>query len=543
MNLQSYILKEPKISQSYIYDLEKQFVERYNQSKNNQFSCPEFENLFACLFSFLELSLKSIDANQYSLIWSITHSLELIKNCSQVTLCTNTEINKCPKPDIDLVDPKYYTNPEIARPCSNNVYQTPYNGAIFPYAYCIRVLVRIIHIIDMINLYMLSKEMEESKKIEFYKSSYAYIYFRNRYEYYLDYLLSEAPNVFILPILQSVGATTLLNIRGSKIQICGVIFEKTFVDEDYQSPGNFFWHDINHARRIYQNNIWYATNNKMNLETLYTKMKEDVNKLLPIKKWIGDNYKWSSIIKILLFEIVHEDALPFLLDELLRDIIYEVGECYPYERTKEVIDKPFQRKNIRFYEQGATTMATLYNKIRHKFFESETPSDLIVKTNLRNADDLSKGTMILINKIYDLMKKPVPDTITYDKIFTLIASQDYSHHKDEELPDLPEDIKFDKKQKSLLEMPEAAKWVSPRRRGHRWRQVGTLVKGVVRAKEMTKRAKETAVVRWHPRGAATRMVEQVIRGRNLKKTKKIYKKNNKSNKTKKTFGKKQNRVK
>jgi hypothetical protein len=450
MDIKFYISKEPEITQLYIYDLEKRFVDRYNESKNNQFSCPEFENLFACLFSFLESSLKSIDANQYSLIWSITQSLELIKNCSQITVCTNTEINKCPNPDINLDDQKYYANPKIALPCSNNVYQTPYNGAIFPYAYCIRVLVRIMHIIDMINLYMLTKEMEESEKTEYYESPYAYIYFRNRYEYYLDYLLSEAPNVFILPILQSVGATTLISVRGSKIQICGVIFEKTFVDEAYQSPGNFFWHDINHARRIYQNNLWYATNHDMNLETLYLKMKEDVDKLLPISKWIGANNGFSSIIKMLLFEIVHEDALPFLLDELIRDIIYEVGECYPYERTKEVIDKPFQRKNIRFYEQGATTMATLYNKIRHKFFESDIPLDMIVKIKLRNANNLSEGTMILINKIYDLKNMSVPETITYDKIITLIASQDYSHHKDEELPNLPEDIKFDEKQKSLL---------------------------------------------------------------------------------------------
>ena len=194
----------------------------------------------------------------------------------------------------------------------------------------------------------------------------------------------------------------------------------------------------------------------MSLEDLYTKMKEDVNKLLPIDSWIGDKKEFSSIIKILLFEIVHEDALPFLLDELLRDIIYEVGECYPYERTKEVIDKPFQRKNIRFYEQGATTMATLYNKIRHKFFEDETPLDMIVKTNLRNANDLSKGTMILINKIYELMNIPLPNTITYDKIITLIASQDYSHHKDDELPGIPKDPIFVETQIRLSETQSSA---------------------------------------------------------------------------------------
>ena len=129
----------------------------------------------------------------------------------------------------------------------------------------------------------------------------------------------------------------------------------------------------------------------MDLETLYKKMREDVARLLPLKNWLhGTDVKWSSIIKILLFEIVHEDAVPFLLDEILKDITYEVGACYPYERAKPVIDKSFQRKNIRFYEQGATTMATLYNKIRHKFFENDTPSDIILPANLRNMDDLAE---------------------------------------------------------------------------------------------------------------------------------------------------------
>lgn len=448
-DIKHYIGKEPRITQVYIYELEASFIDRYNLAKNNQFSCPEFENLFACLFDFLELNLQKIDSNQHSLIWSITQSLELIKNCSQITQCTNTEINKCPKPDIDLDDFKYYTDIQDPNICSNNVYETPFAGAIFPYAYCIRVLVRIMHIIDMINLYSLTKEMKESEKSEYYKSQYAYIYFRNRYEYYLDYLLSNAPNIFILPILQSVGATQLLEIRGSRIQICGVLFEQTFVDEDDQSPGNFFWHDINHARRVYQNNIWYAKNKGMTLDILYDNMKIDVGKLFPLKDWLNETDKrWLSIIKILLFEIVHEDALPFLLDELLRDILYEVGECYPYERTIPVPNKPFQRKNIRFYEQGATTMATLYNKIRHKFFENDTPNDAIVARTLRNMSDLATGTMILINKIYNLNNESVPTTLTHDKITTLISSQDYSHHKDKELPGLPKDTEFEAKQLS-----------------------------------------------------------------------------------------------
>ena len=444
--MEAYIKKEPKITKKYIYELENEFIRRYKEVGNNQFSCPEFDNLFACLFVFLRSSLKTIADNEYSLIWSITQSLELIKNCSQKTTCTNTEISKCPKPDINLGDSIYYIN-KGKSPCINNVYQTPYEGAVFPYAYCIRVLVRVMHTIDMINLYELSK-LETDKK-QFYNSPYAYIYFRNRYEYYLDYLLDNAPNIFILPILQSVGATDLLNIRGSRIQICGVLFKKTFVDEDFQSPGNFFWHDINHARRTYQNNIWYAQQKRITLDDLYTKMKADVDKILPLNSWLtGTDKKWTTVIKILLFEIVHEDALPFILDELLRDILYEVGECYPYEKAIQGKKKPHQRNNIRFYEQGATTMATLYNKIRHKFFEYETPIDAIVKTELRNTDDLTKGTLILIRRINELQGKSDPN-ITYDRIATLIASQEFSHHKDEKLPGIEFDDVFSSIQESV----------------------------------------------------------------------------------------------
>ena len=446
-----YIKKEPPITQKYIYELENTFIQRYSESKNNQFSCPEFENLFDCLFNFLEKSIESIDENEHTLIWNIFQGLELIRNCSQITVCTNTKIDNCPKPEINLNNQRYYIDPIVSSPCSNNIYETPFNGVIFPYAYCIRVLVRIMHIIDSINLYILSKDKSLEEKKIFYKDPYAYIYFRNRYEYYLDYLLVNAPNVFILPIIQPVGATTLLNIRGSRIQICGVVFDRTWVDEDYQSPGNFFWHDINHIRRIYQNNIWYCKQKNIDLNELYIRMKNDISYLLPISKWItGENKKYLSIIKILLFEIVHEDALPFVLDEIVRDILYEVGECYPYERTRVVPNKKFQRDNIRFYEQGATTMATLYNKIRHAFFENKTPNDIIVKIELRDSHNLAKGTIILLKKIYQLWNIPFPENISYDKIILLIANQDYSHHKNVELKGIPEDKLFNNIQKKIL---------------------------------------------------------------------------------------------
>jgi hypothetical protein len=439
--LKKYINKELKISKENIHTLESEFITRYNKNKSNNFECHEFANIFECFYDILQYFITQINEEEFSLLWQIKQVIYLIQNATQVTLCTNTKISSCPEPNIDLSDSKYYTD-KLDPPCIDNVYETPYNGVRYPYAYCIRVIARVLHIIDNINIYLLSKEMTKTKKKEFWESSYSYIYFRNRYEYYLDYVLDNCPNIFIFPILQSIGATTLLNIRGSRIQICGIVFKKTFVDEDDQSPGNFFWHDINHVRRIYQNNIWYANNNKKTLDTLYNEMKSDIDKLLPLSKWIPD-INMRSMVKMILFEVVHEDALPFTLDEIKRDILYEVGECYPYEKPENTREEPFSRKNIRFYEQGATTMATLYNKIRHAFFESETSDSQILNKEYRNMDFLAKATIVLLDKICELQGTVNTITINENKIKTLIASQKFSHHKDKELVDLEVDKAFE----------------------------------------------------------------------------------------------------
>jgi hypothetical protein len=425
--LAKYIGKEPKITQQYIYDLENTFITRYKIHNHNQFSCPEFENIFACLFDILNAYINEFSNDvpiNNLLLWQIKQSIELIKSCSQKTKCTNTTINNCPIPNINLLDDAYYTGASSS-PCEDNVYETPYDGNTFPYAYCVRTIAQVMHTFDAIDLYETSKGLTQDKQKELYNSPYAFLFFKSKSGYYLDYLLLNAPNVFILPVLQSVGATAFLNIRASRIQLCGLIFEKIFVDENFQSPGNFFWHDINHSRRIYQNNVWCAKTKSITLDELYTMMKIDTEKILPITKWIHkDDNKWSGVIKILLFEIVHEDAYPLLLDEIVKDIFTKVGECYPYERKIQNVDKPYQPINIRYYEQRGTLMNTLYNKLRHTFFEVDTPVDIILKKELRNINDLALGTLILLNKIFELNPE-LKRTIDIKQIKTLIATKNY----------------------------------------------------------------------------------------------------------------------
>jgi hypothetical protein len=390
------------------------------------FSFPEIKNVLDCVADVLTYFKDTHYKTDNRMRWKIDQNINIIKNASQETVSTDIMADRCPPEDtistVRNASDKGFFNVKSenvifrhGKEYSNyNVYETPYNGNQYPYAYCIRALVQALSTIDLINI-----ELKSKKDGDMWGTQYASAYFSERYHYYLDYLLDNAPNVFLLPILQNVGATTLIRNRYSRIQPCGIIFDEAFVDEDLQTPSNFFWHDLNHARRIYQNNIWYSRQqrerqNKISLDKLYSVMRRDTQELLPIKGWLSpENMKYESLIKILLFEVVHEDALPFTKDSIATDILFASGNCYPYERTYDNPEKDskYNRINLRFYEQGASTLRTIYNKIRHEFFEKEQATDIVVKKELRYIRHLTEAAYLLLNKIepdkYNAETKPV----------------------------------------------------------------------------------------------------------------------------------------
>jgi len=389
--------------------LEDELRKRYNLYKSNNFPFPEIKHVLDCIADILLYFKDNYYKKDYNMRWQIDQTINIIKNASQETACTDIEYNKCPPEDTistikNIKDLKYFNikNENVIfrqdkKYCDYNIYETPYQGNEYPYAYCIRVVVQSLNMIDLINIDIIAK-----KDKNIWQTNYATVYFKERYHYYLDYLLDNAPDVFILPILQKVGATALIRNRCSRIQPCGVIFDEAFVDEDMQTPCNFFWHDINHARRIYQNNLWYSKQQKIQINTLYDNMREDVEMLMPIKSWLTEKDKiYESLIKILLFEVVHEDALPFMKDSIEDDILFKSGNCYPYERAydNEGDNNSYNRINLRFYEQGASTLRTLYNKLRHTFFEKEQAYDMIVKKELRYIKHMAEASYILLNKI------------------------------------------------------------------------------------------------------------------------------------------------
>jgi hypothetical protein len=91
-------------------------------------------------------------------------------------------------------------------------------------------------------------------------------YHKYRYERYVDYCISQASNgLFMFPTFANIGATDLLKLRCYPMFPIGLSLTLTFVDEYEQTPVEFFIHDINHIRRMFDSNI--LDMNQKNIDT------------------------------------------------------------------------------------------------------------------------------------------------------------------------------------------------------------------------------------------------------------------------------------
>lgn len=194
------------------------------------------------------------------------------------------------------------------------------------------------------------------------------LYHSGRYEYYTHFLEAEAPSHIMMPTLASLGATDILKVRGVPVGFIGVNTDITWVDGYYQTPYEFYVHDINHTRRMWQFFKEYAKANGMTPEQFAKKSDEFVKiRLLPlisINKTDDDKMKnRKRLRKVLLFEILHEDALPAAPDVIEKAVLRPPSLLTPFE---EIIGE----KRIRYVmEPGATTLAYVYRKLAHDFYD------------------------------------------------------------------------------------------------------------------------------------------------------------------------------
>jgi hypothetical protein len=293
----------------------------------------------------------------------------------------------------------------------HHTYITPYNGLPFPYAPTMRWIARAMDFLDLVYF----SEHTESKSIQG-------LYFRDRFSYYYDYILAESPKVYLFPTSVKIGATDLLTMGCSAIQPLGIEWKPVFVDEYMQSPCNFFWHDLNHARRIHQHNQTLMDRFE-NWSEMYGYQTYVCTQIMELCK---SPRTYRRVIKMILFEVMHEDAIPWDWLSIWDDIMLGDGNCFPYEATTQ--DAQNNRRTVKYYAKSAPTLATFYNKLRHEFFEQEIGLEYIVDVRFRTLEHVVSAVIELLTFIKSSfpIEYEVPPRETVE---LLILSQQYCEDK------------------------------------------------------------------------------------------------------------------
>jgi len=152
----------------------------------------------------------------------------------------------------------------------------------------------------------------------------------------------------------------------------------------------------------------------------YQKQSSVCNALVPKRG------EYRSLIKMILFEVVHEDAVPWDWDGIWRDILLENGNCFPYEHSLDG-NEGHRRQTVKYYAKSAPMLATFYNKMRHEFFERKTAQNMIVKPKFRTLGHIVKAVLQILTVIKPhVLGHAMPTNI---EIEALILNQQYCEAK------------------------------------------------------------------------------------------------------------------
>jgi hypothetical protein len=253
------------------------------------------------------------------------------------------------------------------------------------------------------------------------------LYHGYRYEYRFNHLLSMIPPEIIIPTFEPLSATDLLKVRGVPIRFVGISTDFLYVDEFEQSPAEFFKHDINHSWRMAIEDIRYSLKYGRSAEELQTgafelTMDDIFNPTIFSKKmamanlnrkvvmeesnlFIGDylskikvkkadteeEKEIKKLKKIILFEVVHEDARPFTRDVVGKYVQLVEGGDVPFE-VPRVNSETGSMDVIDLLDKGISTLSYVRNKLQHGFYDQiDAQQPLIVDPRYRTTHWIAKA--------------------------------------------------------------------------------------------------------------------------------------------------------
>ena len=198
------------------------------------------------------------------------------------------------------------------------------------------------------------------------------LYHTLRWLYYMPHMKAQAPKYILFPTSFNIGATQILKVRGVPLGFVGVSDKPVYADGHWNTPAEFFVHDLNHSRRMWEQFVDISKEEVPNQPTLDTAINSSNDVTSVLRKLIYANPKKpipldtiKPVIKMLLFEILHEDALP-----AFKNIILESLLRAPYQQSRFLYERQEKDLSVTYgSDPSATVAAFTYRKLTGEFYD------------------------------------------------------------------------------------------------------------------------------------------------------------------------------
>lgn len=217
---------------------------------------------------------------------------------------------------------------------------------------------------------------------------YPAFFHRKRYYYYLEWCIQRFPKVILFPTFDMVGATDLIKLRAVPVFLVGMLEKTTYADEFELTPVEFFYHDVNHSRIIVQQDEAYMETNHMTFDDLITTQYGFIQKYYAYVATLDK--KLAALMKMILFEVVHEDGFPFLPDIICERLTRDEG----HDRVERM-----ENGEIKIVDKiTPSTLGFVRYKLLCGFYDKEgVPEAIIVPPEMRTGKNIAKATKLILN--------------------------------------------------------------------------------------------------------------------------------------------------
>lgn len=211
---------------------------------------------------------------------------------------------------------------------------------------------------------------------------------RKRYFYYMEYCISKFPDIILFTTFDNIGATDLIKTRCVPVFFIGISTTPSYADEFILTPSEFFFHDINHSRIIYQQDKAYIKENNIDklklIDSMVSSTEHYYNEIKKIDK------KLIGLTKMLLFEIVHEDGFPLVHDKICERLLRKEGDDNVERMNGDEI------KSVK--KVTASTLGQTLFKLRCGFYDKELePNKLIVDKTYRTSEKIVEAALAMLH--------------------------------------------------------------------------------------------------------------------------------------------------